>query len=58
MRTLLLAFSAIYLVLSIYAIYKSSKPERKPDDTPCTWAIIGREYVEFTPEEMEWRYGK
>lgn len=58
MRTLLLAFSAIYLVLSIYAICKSSKPERKPDDTPCTWAIIGREFVEFTPEEMEWRYGK
>lgn len=53
MRILLVIFTLLYFYILFAGIRKSNHDvSRKPVET---WAIIGREFVEFTPEEIEWR---
>lgn len=43
-----------YILIVIFGVEKSNADVSDKKDID-TWAIIGREYIEFTPEEMEWR---
>ncbi len=55
-QTVVLISTCIYILILILGTRKSNtavvSKEKKPFET---WAIIGREYVEYTQEEAEWR---
>lgn len=55
-QTIILISTCIYIIILILGTRKSntavSKEKKKPLET---WAIIGREFVEYTQEEAEWR---
>jgi hypothetical protein len=55
MQILLFVSTAIFWLI-VALVAEKSNAERLPEKEPLeTWAIIDREYVEFTPEEIEWR---
>ncbi len=43
-----------YILIVIFGVEKSNADVSRKKSLD-TWAIIDREYIEFTPEEMEWR---
>ncbi len=58
MCTLLQSLLSVMIAITAIAaamLISKKRPEKK---TVETWAIIDREFVEYTPEEMEWRASK
>lgn len=54
-QTIVLIFSCIYIIILILGTRKSNTAVTKEKKPLETWAIIGREFVEYTQEEAEWR---
>lgn len=54
-----LVVSTIIFWLIVTLVAEKSNAEPLPEKEPLeTWAIIGREYVEFDEDEIRWRAGK
>lgn len=54
-RVILIGFLLLSIAILLKGYGKSNRSvsnKRKPVET---WAIIGREFIEFTEEEIEWR---
>lgn len=54
LQSLLSVMIAITAIAAAIRISKK-RPENKAAEN---WAIIDREFIEYTPEEMEWRASK
>ena len=51
-----ICISVILVSLILRALARRQKKESKR--VVSTWDIIGGEFVEFTPDEMSWRYSR
>lgn len=58
MCTLLQSLLSVMIAITAIAVAIRISRKRPEEKTVETWAIINGEFVEYTPEEMEWRASK